>query len=336
MKRFEVDTENFSKTSQLVGGIAIHLYNSDSLIPYVELFNKSLEEVDHSGINKKDLLQLNINVLYFAHGRTRSYKDSESLAKTILKQFYSKKNKVEEPLICVVFDDRNHGDRTVDSSRNSGWTSGNDKHALDMVSIIDGTVQDIKLIMDYLPSFLNLEFYLSPSAKENFETKIAYRNGISGTSLGGHIAIRFGYYYPELVEYINPIIGCSDLSSLLLNRLLKADLTSSSYDIKWFYKDYKELGLSENQKQKQYPETFHKYLSNQDIGIFENYPFSKIRMFATFGELDKLVPPRLSRLWVEIYKNTNSDTDVYIQKGAGHEITAELIDKFTSWLVKYI
>ena len=58
-------------------------------------------------------------------------------------------------------------------------------------------------------------------------------------------------------------------------------------------------------------------------------------MFASFGEKDTLVPPRLSKVWVDFYNNTNSTTGVFIQEDVGHDVTPEMVDKFTSWLVEH-
>lgn len=331
MKAFEFDPNSFSKKEVFIGGIATYLYNSEALIPHVEKFNELVEHHDPS-VNRNQFNELNVNVIYLIHQRSGDYKFTESIAYTILKQYYEKKEQ-KVPLLCVTFDNRNHGTRKVDETKNASWKSGNDTHALDMVSMIDGIIDDTKLIMTYLPSYLNLEYYVSNFAKAHHNTNVKFTNILSGYSLGGHTVIRFANKYPELVDIVNPVVGCNDMSSLLINRLFNSEIDSPNFDKRWFYFDYNELMLTEEQQKSIYPEAFHNYLSKEDIEIFENFPFSKIKMFASFGAKDTLVPPYLSKVWMDLYVNTNPSTEVFIQEGIGHDTTPEMIDKFTTWLV---
>lgn len=337
MKAFEFDPKSFSKEEVFIGGIATYIYNTEALVPYVEGFNEAvLHHNPSSNINQFD--ELPVNVVYLIHQRCGDYKFTESIAYTILNQYYKKGNQKDnqKPLVCITFDNRNHGSRKVDDKKNTSWKAGNDTHALDMVSMIDGIIDDTKLIMTYLPSYLNLDYHLSDYAKNLRKTSIKFNNILSGYSLGGHTIIRFANKYPELVDVINPVVGCNDLSSLLINRLFNSDIGSPNFDKRWFYFDYKELSLSEDQKKNIYPEAFHNYLCKEDCDIFENFSFTKIKMFASFGEDDKLVPPCLSQVWTNLYVNTNPATEVFIQKGVGHDTTPEMVDKFTTWLVKNI
>ena len=114
--------------------------------------------------------------------------------------------------------------------------------------MIDGIIDDTKLIMTYLPSYLNLEYHLCDHAKVHHNTTIKFSNILSGYSLGGHTVIRFANKYPDLVDIINPVVGCNDLSSLLINRLFNSELDSPNFDKRWFYFDYNELMLTDDQK----------------------------------------------------------------------------------------
>lgn len=333
MKAFQFDPATYSKKDIFIGGISTYLYNTEALIPYVEKFNESVKHHDNN-VSRNQFNELPVNVVYLLHQRCGDYKFTESIAYTILKQYYEKKEQ-KVPLICVTFDNRNHGARKVDDLKNSSWKSGNDTHALDMISMIDGIIDDTKLIMTYLPSYLNLEYHLCDQAKVHHNTTIKFSNILSGYSLGGHTVIRFANKYPDLVDIINPVVGCNDLSSLLINRLFNSELDSPNFDKRWFYFDYNELMLTDDQKKSIYPEAFHNYICQEDGEIFDNFPFSKIKMFASFGEKDTLVPPRLSKVWVDFYTNTNSSTGVFIQEDVGHDVTPEMVDKFTTWLVEH-
>ncbi|KAK6457507.1 Alpha/Beta hydrolase protein [Scheffersomyces xylosifermentans] len=325
MKLFEFDPESFSKEKFVVGGINTYVYNSSVLQDYVSSFN-----------NKTKVNEIPIYVHYLVHHRQGDYTYTEATAYNVLKQFYAKKEKVDIPLICVTFDNRNHGERLVDTKSNSSWKSGNDTHAVDMISSIEGNIADLKLIMEFLPSYLNLDYYVSEDLKKEYITDIRFRNILSGYSLGGHTIIRFANRYPDLVEIINPVVGCNDMSSLLINRLNKRKEDSNDFYKKYFYFHYKELEFDDDQKKKYYPESFHKLVSRQDQEIFENFPMTKIKMFAAYGADDQLVPTSLSRVWAELYDNTNEDTEIFIQEGVGHDCTPEMIERFTTWLAKQI
>lgn len=332
MRTFEYDPSYCTKRTINIGGINVYVYNTESLTDYIDNYNKTIE-APHEGHDK--FLQLPLNVFYFIHYRGGSYKNTEAFGYRTLKYIHEKKGDAKVPAIFVTFDLRNHGERLLDEARNKSWNSGNETHALDMVSAIEGNVADIKLVMDYLPAYLNLEAQLSDKAKNVLETKLQYHNYLSGYSLGGHTVIRFAAKYPELVRTINPVVGCHDLSSLLLNRLRKLSLTDTAYDKKWFYYSYAELNLTPDEQHK-YPEHFHEYLKLQDTDIFENYKFSKIPMYACFGAEDPLVPSKLSKAWVEVYENTNDYSESFFQEGVGHDCTEEMLEGYASWIVQLL
>lgn len=330
MKLFDFDPTSFSKREIFVSGIPTYLYNSDVLVPYIEDFNKKLVSGERVSFET-----IPVNVHYLVHQRQGDYRHTEAIAYTVLKQYYEKTT-LKVPLICVTFDNRNHGMRNIDKERNAAWSSGNATHAMDMVSLIDGMVEDIKLVMDYLPAHLNLEYHLSDEAKANHDTKIRFQNILSGYSMGGHTIIRFANKYPEDVKILNPVIACPDMSSLLINRLMNFGLDSPNINKSWFYYDYNELALTEDQRRHNYPEAFHNYLRKIDKSIFEDFLFSKINLFACFGEDDNEVPPCLSKLWIQIYQNTNPNAEVFTQSGIGHDVSLEMVDKFTSYIVRYL
>lgn len=295
-----------------VGGFTIKVFNTECLASYIEKCN-----------NTHGLEEIKINVLYLVHQRTGDDSYTSAIAQHIIESF-TKQN--DAPLIAVTFDLRNHGKRVVDEFRNDTWKGGNKNHAMDMVSAIHGNVADLKLIVDYLPVCLDLD----PLNKDP-DMPIKFNNIVAGYSLGGHIVIRFANAYPGLVSIINPNIGCYDMSSLLINRLKK----TSNYDKKWFYCNYDELELTPEQKEL-YPESLHKLVSKEDIQIFEDFPFDKVKMFASFYSDDPLVPSRISLLWADMYMNDNSATEVYIEEGRKHDISPEMVSKFTEWLAREI
>lgn len=327
--KFDFDPKQFSKQKYLIGGIDVYVYNSDVLEQYI----KDHESKATTTTEKID--QIPINVMYLIHGRGEDYKSTESAANYTLSKVYSGR-KLEVPLICVAFDSRNHGSRLVNKKNNGAWSEGNDTHALDMLSSIEGTIADLKLVMDYLPGYLNLEHFLSPRTKKIHGTKIIHKNILSGYSMGGHTIIRFANLYPDSVDILNPVIGCPDLTSLFITRLCKEPVGSDAFYKKWYYYDYDELNLPEEIRYNNYPEQLHNRISEQDKAIFENFPFKKIKLFAAFGEKDKLVPPLLSDLWIQLYNNSNFDTEEFTQPDVGHDVTTEMLDKFANYLLKHL
>lgn len=299
---------NFSPIPYTIGGIPIKVYNVESVTNHVK---------NHSGD------EILINVLYLLHQRDGDSSYTDAIATHVLDHFT--KN-TSAPLIAVTFDLRNHGGRIVDSARNASWAEGNRSHAADMVSCIDGNVADLKNIVDFLPSYLNLESLVNTE-----DVSIRYSNIVSGYSMGAHTAIRFASRFPNHVTMINPTIGCSDMTSLLVNRLRG----SSEFHKKWFYYTYSELGLSAEEKTL-YPEALHNTISRDDTEVFERFPFSGVRMFASFYSDDPLVPSRISTSWADLYVLNNPDSEVYTEEGAVHNITPAMISNFAAYLVRHL
>lgn len=316
MLKLDYDPSLLSREEVNIGGISTYIYNADALNLYVEQFQLG-----------PDVTEIGVNVLYLIHHRGGDYTYTEAVGQKIITQV-AKQSKV--PLIGVTFDIRNHGLRLVNAKNNSSWRSGNETHAFDMISCIDGTVLDLRLVMDFLPAYLNLDARLNDACRRN-DVQLKFNNILSGYSVGAHAVLRFALKYPSSVAILNPNIGCVDLTSLLVNRLKG----TADFDKRWFYKTYEELGLSADE-QKRYPKALHKIIAEQDIGIFENFPSNRIKLFATFFTEDPVVPPRISRLWTELYMNANTDSEVFYETGREHDITPAMIDNFTAWLVKQL
>jgi len=88
-------TPKSSKTIIAISGLKVYIYGLG------ELVNKSNVE---------------IGVLYLAHGRTRSYLDAEDQAHEVLDKYRRDPREKKVELIAVAFDMRNHGEREVRSS----------------------------------------------------------------------------------------------------------------------------------------------------------------------------------------------------------------------------
>lgn len=87
-----MESTDSSKTELQIGGLKTYVYG--------------LEEARQQG-------HTDLGVLYIAHGRTRSYRDSEAMAHKILYQVRSDAAPKKAGLIVVAIDARNHGERKV-------------------------------------------------------------------------------------------------------------------------------------------------------------------------------------------------------------------------------
>ncbi|WEJ95815.1 hypothetical protein PSN45_003343 [Yamadazyma tenuis] len=318
MKKAPFDPARFDHNETFISGIPVHIYNTAPLKDYLSQFDFK-KETSH-------LTKIPIKVLYLIHGRYRNYTDTESMGYYMTDKYYKLKGDVDIPLVFVTFDVSNHGSRLLNKSANNDWAEGNKNHALDMVSIIDDSVLKLKLIMDYLPFYLNLDSFVPKLTDYKFE----FSNVVSGYSLGGHIIHRFVDKYPDSVDVIIPFIGSSDISSLMIDRLLKVSPTGS----KRYLQDYDELKFTDEQKLL-YPKSFHEYVSSIDQSVSENFPFGRIKMFAAYGSADPIVPPAYSKLFCSLHKIGDPDTEVFYQEGVGHDVTLEMLDKSVEWLVKF-
>lgn len=296
-------TNKYSKTEFTIGGIVVEVYNLELLSQY------EVKHLDHETVPA--------NVLYLVHGRTRSSSDSVSYGEIAANTYYEK-TKSSTPFIFVTFDCPNHGKRLTNEVTNLDWAGGNKSHAVDMISIVDATVDELKLIIDYLPSYLRMN---------GINKNLQLTTIVSGVSLGGHTVYRFALKYPESVDILNPVIGCNNLTSLMVDRLLKVD---AEVDSKWYLKEYEELNLGGSAEL--YPKAFHNHLKEIDTKIINEFPFTK-KCFAAFGKEDPLVPNIYSMGFLEKYQQQNPSVEIFREEGKKHVVTDLMITNFVEWLV---
>ncbi|ODV96757.1 hypothetical protein PACTADRAFT_1341 [Pachysolen tannophilus NRRL Y-2460] len=273
----------------------------------IKVYIYGLSDLPKSDITKpKD-----VAVFYILHGRLSSHKFSESYAYKVLTKYKELKKKILYP---------NHGERVVDPNRNLSWNKGNMTHAMDMCSIIDKAVQDCMILIDYLPSYF-----------QGYQ----FHNIILGTSLGGHACYRLAAKIPRKIEMIIPVIGCTDLCSLLINRV--KNLNGKDLQLGLRKLSYEDLKLTKEQ-QFLWPEYFHNYLSKQDYQVAENFP-NHVKVFAIFGCLDTIVPPIFSKEWTQdMIERRCYDDSIKVEyfEKIGHQHTAEMCDAYSKWLVENI
>ncbi|KAK9237452.1 Alpha/Beta hydrolase protein [Lipomyces kononenkoae] len=269
------DTPRSSETTVNIAGILVHLYGVNELTP------------DQA----KDT-----TVLFHVHGRTRSYKDSEQFAHQLLHTLG--KNGHARGLVIATFDNRNHGIRKIDDLAIHAWDNGNAKHAQDMLSMIDGIAIDLQTVMTYLESYVGDMF--TPT-----------RYIAAGVSLGGHVVWNL-LAEDARIQIGIPIVGCPDLTSLLIDRL-------------GHYASVNQIP----EGTKEWPKSIEKLYASRDAKITT---INGKQMLVLNGAVDRLVPDKFTKPWIEKYA-ANNDVKYIVQAGTGHCLSWQMMDEISEWLV---
>ncbi|OZJ02472.1 hypothetical protein BZG36_05135 [Bifiguratus adelaidae] len=289
-------TPRSSKKEVVIGGLRVYVYG--------------LEELTH----KSDV---EVAVLYLAHNRTRTYLVTEGIAHEVLHRYRSDGRAGKPELIAVTFNMRNHGDREISADANKTWKDGNEAHGLDLLSLIDGSAQDFSLVLKYLPAYL-------PWFKK-------FYNVVGGISLGGHTAWRIAALAGEHIHAMWVVVGCPNLTSLLLSRLgvNPACLHTSTEDLYMIPYDNLYAAMTDEQRRR-WPRRLSELLGDSDRAVDEKLP-AHIPLLLQHGVLDPLVPYKYTVPWVEAHKDTHR-VELFVQENTGHSCTKEMVTRFAVWL----
>lgn len=149
--------------------------------------------------------------LWLLHGRGDTQDSMGLCAAAFLNAWNSRKRPDQKSLICVCFDQRNHGSRMVDNVANVSWKQGNPTHGPDMLNLYSGTAVDVSHLITHLPSYL--PFKISEHI-------------CGGVSLGGHATWQLLVNEPRIKAGI-VIIGCPDYVRLMTDRAIRSKLPST-------------------------------------------------------------------------------------------------------------
>ncbi|RAO67549.1 uncharacterized protein BHQ10_003561 [Talaromyces amestolkiae] len=280
-----------SKKELVIGGVRVYVYG--------------LEELKCS-------VDDNIAILYLAHNRTRTYKVTEGVAHEVLHRYQTDGKQKKAQLIAVTMNMRNHGDREISPQANRTWADGNENHGLDLLSMIEGSAQDFKLIMDFIPAYLP-------------QCACIY-NIMGGISLGGHTAWRIASLAPGRLHGFAMVVGSPNLASLLLSRLnIQTDIS----DIDSL--EYKELyELMNPQQRRMWPNTLDKLVRDGDRVVTESFP-TDVPLLLCNGKYDTLVPAKYTEEWVARRKQSRN-IKLFVQDNTGHSCTKEMVGMLAIWL----
>ncbi|CAK7219809.1 hypothetical protein SEUCBS140593_004017 [Sporothrix eucalyptigena] len=314
-------TPRSSKTSMVIGGVRIYVYGLDDLPP------------TPAGTVISD-----VGVLFLAHNRTRTYRVTEGIAHELLHRYRTDGRQKNMGLIAVTMDMRNHGEREISPDANRTWSVGNERHAIDLLSLIDGGVYDFKLVMDYLPMYLPQFGRL--------------HNVMAGVSLGGHTAWRLSTLVaPGTVAGYTMVVGCPNLTSLLVGRLgvTQEQLEGTDDDTRLDLVEYDRLEkLLDDQQKRRWPRALAEQVRQQDRQIAGSFPADTPLLLCN-GAQDDLVPARYTAAWAKargvlptddvIRKPTVAGQDpkpplidLLIQDNTGHSCTKEMVARIAVWL----
>jgi pimeloyl-ACP methyl ester carboxylesterase len=293
-------------TEFLIGGIKVYVYGLSHIPAHVQ----------------------QLNAVYVLHPRGQTYRFSEQVAEIWLERHYSNS---EVPLIAVTFDNRNHGERTIDAKRNNDWQEGNRSHGVDLCSGIEGSTQDTLLVVEYLPSVL-------PTV---VETPI--RNIITGVSLGGHISWRVANLLgPDKVHGIVPIISTPNLALMLVDRFYnqvlgrKLEIPEGISQVEFANSTYRAL-LDGPERQKlasALPTSLWETVSKVDCQLETDF---RIRTFILCGRDDPLVPAAFNERWLtQRNRDRHEQIKIFIQPNTGHTLTPEMVDLAGTWLIELL
>lgn len=345
-----------SHTEYQIGGLPVHVYG--------------VSEAEAAAATSDELV-----VLHLVHPRTRSYEYTERMATLLLAQYRAAQEEglgELPPVVAATFDLRNHGHRIV-SKDNTDWKRGNRAHGQDMVTGILGSVQDVELVLEFLPSYLPAS--LTTTAETGAEKRVW--NVVSGVSQGGHITWKVAAHArPDkgwnLLAAV-PIIAAPDLTTMLVHRLLcqvggldrdaarallekqvfplaaaSDDVVPSAANFAWSELAHalKAAGVADAQTNllaPYWPRTLHARVAAEDRATLASAKLHVPNLFLVNSRADPLVPSWVSYSAAARTPTTGrprseapADRTLYEEEGIGHVFTNGMAAIVGSYIVNVV
>ncbi|CAK3951415.1 Hypothetical predicted protein [Lecanosticta acicola] len=166
------------------------------------------------GVSELPQLPSAVVCLWLLHGRGDTQDSMAYTAAAMLKAWNTDKRRRNEGgkgLICVCFDQRNHGSRMIENANNVSWKQGNPTHGLDMFNTYAGTAHDLSLLI------AQIQHYLPFKISEHI---------CGGVSLGGHATWNVLMREPRVTAGM-VVIGCPDYIRLMTDRAIRSKVPST-------------------------------------------------------------------------------------------------------------
>nr|POE56328.1 hypothetical protein CFP56_50872 [Quercus suber] len=151
-----------------------------------------------------------VTCLWLLHGRGDTQDSMGYTAAGLLRAWHLRRRPDQRNLICICFDQRNHGSRMVDNVANVSWKQGNPTHGPDMFSTYSGTAHDLSLLLTQVPA------YLPFTIDEHL---------CGGVSLGAHATWQILLREPRIRAGLI-VVGCPDYVRLMTDRAVRSKLSS--------------------------------------------------------------------------------------------------------------
>ncbi|KAB8416423.1 hypothetical protein FH972_024942 [Carpinus fangiana] len=161
---------------------------------------------DLYGLEELSASAKEVTCLWLLNPRLSNKARMQPMADAAIRGWEKRPGSSSRGLICVAFDQRNHGTRLVDKRANEAWRSGNPNHAQDMFSVFQGTAADTSQLINYLPA------YAFPDSERFITDHI-----VLGVSLGGHAAWHCVLHDPRITAAV-VVIGCTDYVRVMSDR----------------------------------------------------------------------------------------------------------------------
>jgi hypothetical protein len=281
-----------SKTTFNIGGLPVNVFGLDELTP----------SPSRATAPPPPEICLAIHM----HGRGGSADNEEDIVRHLYDRVHRSSQerglKTREFLI-VNFDARNHGHRMTSEKGQQGWKQGNERHAMDLYSMIVGMAQDVTFLVDFLPS------YLFP-----YDDRRISQFVVTGKSLGGHATWHVLANDPRITIGV-PFISCPSYAALITDRTRTSFVTNGPPHI---------------------PASLSSLISridpaSQQYDSFDpsRNPFWGKRICMCSGEADKLVPWRCAEQFVrglvtgepQGQRGEMSNFRLVLLPGVGHTVT---------------
>ncbi len=228
-------------------------------------------------------------VVFVTHGRGGRLKDTHAFCRQLR----------DAGVTALGVEQRNHGRRLIDPTANDHGPT----HATDMYGLIVGTAHDLSLLLDFVPARLGIP---------------CDRAGVTGVSLGGHVALMALGLDPRFHAGV-AFIGSGDYRTLMRSRKERQEFAALA------------------------PEEFFPPALAACVDRYDpiNRPttFANRPLLMLNGGEDTLVPLEANQHFEAAIRPSYRDAahlELAVYPGVGHEVTEQMEEDAVEWFVRFL